>query len=402
MKSFVFLALTVLALSAEARVQVLFHPHDPTLEAIAGCISDAKSTIDIAMYNLDTTDGSPVIQTLKSADVQKRIRSGQLKIRMILELYGTPTENAAKRQAVEDLGIDVRDLGKNVKVHHKFAVIDAGGDLERVITGSANWSLSSYKNYNENILFFTQEPEVTSRYQFEFNRLWDASKEFGVSLGYPDVAVPQYQDNKDIEIFFNSPRTVDPGSKEISYITGEIVRLIDGAQKNLQIATTRIRLVPVMEAMLRTAQRGVKIQAVISQDDFMDLGRRAKYLLNNKNIELRIKFYNLNLSAYITYQMHNKFMIVDGKTLFTGSFNWSESSENSHIENVVQLTGNLAQMVLPSYQKEFNDIWNMNRDQYGDVLASLQNKTHTECSIPQMVLSQSDIRQLLNYGRNCK
>ncbi|WP_413290119.1 phospholipase D-like domain-containing protein [Bdellovibrio sp. HCB337] len=402
MKSFLFLALTTLALSAEARVQVLFHPHDPTLEAIAGCISDAKSTIDIAMYNMDTTDASPVVQTLKSPEIQSRLRSGQLKIRMILELYGTPEENEKKRQAVEDMGIDVRDLGKTVKVHHKFAVIDAGGALERVITGSANWSLSSYKNYNENILFFTQEPEVTGRYQFEFNRLWNASKEFGVSLGHPDVKVPKYQDQEDIEIFFNSPRTVDRKSQEASYITGEIVRLIDGAQNNIQIATTRIRIEPVLESILKAAQRGVKIQAVISQDDFIDLGRRAKYLLNNKNIELRIKFYNLNLSAYITYQMHNKFMIVDGQTLFTGSFNWSNSSENSHIENVLELNGALAQAVLPDYKKEFSDIWDMGRDQYSGVLSSLKSGAHTQCAIPQMVLSQPEIRQLLNYGRNCQ
>lgn len=402
MKYFLFLALTILALSTEARIQVLFHPHDPTLEAIAGCISDAKSTIDIAMYNMDTTNTSPVIQTLQSPEVQSRIRSGQLKIRMILELYGTPEENAKKRQVVENLGIDVRDLAKSVKVHHKFAVIDAGGELERVITGSANWSLSSYKNYNENILFFTQETEVTARYQYEFNRLWKASKEFGVSLGYPDVRVPSYQDRQDIDIYFNSPRVVDPSSQEVSYITGEIVRLIDSAQSQLQIATTRIRLAPVLEALLRAAQRGVKVQAVISQDDFMDLGRRAKYLLTNKNIELRIKFYNLNLSAYITYQMHNKFMIVDGRTLFTGSFNWSESAENSHIENVVELSGPAAQAVLPDYQNEFTMIWNLGRDQYERVLGSLQSKAHTACAIPQMALSQSEIRQLLNHGRNCQ
>lgn len=402
MRSVLFLAFTTLTLSAEARIQVLFHPHDPTLEAIAGCISDAKSTIDIAMYNMDTTSASPVMQILQSPEVQKRIRSGELKIRMILELYGTPDENAKKRQVVEDLGIDVRDLGKSVKVHHKFAVIDAGGDLDRVITGSANWSLSSYRNYNENILFFTQEPEATSRYQYEFNRLWAASKEFGANLGHSDVEVPNYQEQNDIEIYFNSPKTIDKTSQETSYITGEIVRLIDSAQDHIEIATTRIRLTPVMTAMLRAAQRGVKIQALISQDDFMDLGRRAKYLLNNKNIELRIKFYNLNVGAYITYQMHNKFMIVDGQTILTGSFNWSDSSENKHIENVIELSGKAAQSVLPNYAQEFATLWDLGRDEYAPLLKALQAGQHPACAIPQMALSQAEIRQLLNLGRNCK
>lgn len=402
MKFFVLTAAMMMSLAAEARIQVLFHPHDPTLEAIAGCISDAKSTVDIAMYNMDTTTGSPVIQTLQSPEIQKRIKSGDLRIRMVLELYGTPAENDKKRQTVEDLGIDVRFLGKSVKVHHKFAVIDAGGALDRVITGSANWSLSSYKNYNENILFFTQEPEVTSRYQFEFNRLWNASKEFGVSKNYPEVAAPRIQDQQDIEIYFNSPKTIEPGSSEPSNITNEIVRLIKGAKSNLQIATTRVRLQPVMEALLAAAQRGVKTQVLISQDDFRQLGPRAKYLMNHPNIQLRIKFYNLNVGAYITYQMHNKFMIVDGETLFTGSFNWSDSSENSHIENVVVLKGAAAQQVLPSYKNEFTDLWDLGRNEYAPLLQSLKQGQHPECVIPQMALTQPEIRQLLNYGNDCK
>ena len=89
MKFFVLMATLMLTLVAEARIQVLLHPHDPTLEAIAGCISDAKSTVDIAMYNMDITDQSPIIQTLKYPEVQKRIQSGDLRIRMVLELYAT-------------------------------------------------------------------------------------------------------------------------------------------------------------------------------------------------------------------------------------------------------------------------------------------------------------------------
>jgi len=401
MKFFVIAAAMMLSMAAQASVQVLFHPHDPTLETIAKTISDAKSTVDIAMYNLEASSASPVIATLQTPEMQKRIRSGDLKIRMLLELYATPEENRLKRQAIEDLGIDVRFLGKSVKVHHKFAVIDAGSNQDQVITGSGNWSLSSYHNYNENFLFFAQESEVTSRYQMEFNRLWDAAQEFGVARGYPDVVVPPYQDQPDIDIFFNSPRTIDRTSTEVNYITGELVRQIQSAKHDLQIATTRIRLQPVLEELLTAARRGVKIQAVISQDDFRDLGARLKYLQGHPNIQLRIKFYNLNVGDYMVYQMHSKFMIVDGETLFTGSFNWSDSSENGHIENVVVLKGATAQQVLPAYKKEFAAIWDMGRDGYASLLQSLKQGQYAGCEITPMVLTRSEIKDLLDNNKAC-
>lgn len=123
---------------ANAKVEVLFHPHDPTLEKIATWIEEAQQQVDIAMYNMDTSDGSPVIKMLKSETVRTRIEKRELQIRVLFEGFGTDAENAVKMQALEDLGIDARYLGRSVKVHHKFAAIDTRLVNERVISGSAN------------------------------------------------------------------------------------------------------------------------------------------------------------------------------------------------------------------------------------------------------------------------
>lgn len=402
MKSLFALFFVLFTLQAQAKVEVLFHPHDPTLEKIAQWISEAQGTVDIAMYNMETSQSSPVIQELSSPRTQQRIQNGQLQIRLIFEGYATPEENAKKMAELENLGIDVRYLGKSVKVHHKFAVIDSASNTSRVITGSANWSLSSYRNYNENIVFFDGESEVTGRYQHEFNRLWMNAKEFG-QRHKSQIVELEYDAQDDIEVFFNSPRTLDKKSDEPANLTEQVVRLIEGAQNNLKIATTRVRLQPVVEALSAAADRGVQIRLLISQDDFMDIGRRAKYLLNHPNLQVRVKFYNLDVSEYMAFQMHNKFMIVDDETVLTGSFNWSESSEKSHIENLVELRGHVAQDVLPTYDQEFENLWTMGRSQLQPLIGNLKGSRQTSCEISPVALSVPEVRLLLKFApEQCK
>lgn len=402
MKTLIIALSLVVASFAQAKVEVLFHPHDPTLEQISQWIMEAESTVDIAMYNMETGSSSPVIQALKSPDVQARLHSGQLQMRLLFEGYGTPEENSKKMAALEELGLDVRFLGKVVKVHHKFAVMDAGLRNHRVVTGSANWSLSSYRNYNENILFFTQESEATSRYQQEFNRLWDHAQEFGVSTATREVAVPAFRGNSNLEIFFNSPRTLKQDLHEAHRLTDQVVRLINEAKNEIFVASARVRLKPVLEALLQAGERGVKVYILVSQDDFMDIGRRAQWLLMNKNIQVRVKFYDLRVANYMTYQMHNKFMIVDQERMVSGSFNWSESSENKHIENLVELGGRLAQDVIPSYVEEFVALWDLGRADYPTTLEKVTQDPTSSCALAPMSLNVSEVRKLLKVGKNCQ
>lgn len=399
--------LTIFAVhTAQAKIEVLFHPHDPTLEKIGQWIETAQSSIDIAMYNLETSASSPVIQALQSPSVQKRLQTGRLHVRLIFEGYAAPQDNEKKMAELEKLGLDVRFLGKSVKVHHKFAVIDAGLPSAKVVTGSANWSLSSYRNYNENILFFTGEDEVTGRYDLEFSRLWSASQEFGRDDDASERPVADYDDEDGVAVFFNSPRTLGVTDTQETMLTNQVVRLINEAQHTLQIATTRVRLTPVLEALRAAADRGVHIQIVISQDDYMDIGRRASYLLGRKNLELRVKFYSLKVSDYMTYQMHNKFLIADGEKILAGSFNWSTSSETRHIENLIELAGEKAAQVMPAYVNEFNSIFELGRDQYDAVAEQLERLQADgqvpACAITPMALHVPEIRKLVKLGKGCR
>lgn len=404
MRAFILILTMVFTFQSEARMEVLFHPHDPTLEKIASWISEAKHSVDIAMYSMDTSERSPIIKMLHSPAVQERIQNKTLQIRLIFEGYGTALENAERMAALESLGIDVRFLGKSVKMHHKFAVIDAGGSFGRVITGSANWSLSSYRNYNENILFMDNENEATFRFHQEFSRLWAAAKEYGVSTSYNPVIVdPQEQDH--IEVYFNSPRRIGPKGEEESHLTSQVVRLIQSSQSEIAVATTRIRITAILDAVKEAAARGVRVKILISQDDFADLDKRADWLYGNPLIEVRVKFYSLRISDYMYFQMHNKFMISDQNTVLTGSFNWSNSSENSHIENLVELQKTNSNDVISKYNSEFESLWNMNRLGIDEIRQTMQQAVdqgqNPKCGFVPTAFKVEEIKDLLKRFPKC-
>ncbi len=397
---FIFL-FALISAQAHARVEVLFHPHDPTLEKIGDWISQARESVDIAMYNMDVTNGSAVIQALRSPAVAQRLAKGSLKIRVIYEGYDTPEQNAELMKKLEELGLDARFLGRGVKMHHKFAVIDS----DRVISGSANWSMGSYRNYNENILFFEREPEVFASFQQEFAGLWAAAKEFGRAGSYPAYGGDSAKDNPEIDIHFNSPRILKQANRRQIFLTGQVVRLIESAQSSVDIATTRIRLEPVLEAVHRAAARGVKVRILLSQDDYHDLYKRAQWLYQVPNLELRVKFYSLRVSDYMLYQMHNKFLIVDHQTVASGSFNWSKSGETNHIENLLEMRGATAREVLPDFEREFALIWDFGRGTlpgYLQFLEKTKNAGQTpRCGFKPISLTVDEVESLLKANRKC-
>ncbi|WP_438819374.1 phospholipase D-like domain-containing protein [Klebsiella pneumoniae] len=53
--------------------------------------------------------------------------------------------------------------------------------------------------------------------------------------------------------------------------------------------------------------------------------------------------------------MHNKFMVIDGKNVQTGSFNYTASAVSRNAENVLLIED--APQLAETYQREFNRLW---------------------------------------------
>jgi phosphatidylserine/phosphatidylglycerophosphate/cardiolipin synthase-like enzyme len=52
--------------------------------------------------------------------------------------------------------------------------------------------------------------------------------------------------------------------------------------------------------------------------------------------------------------MHNKFMVIDGKVVLTGSYNYSKQADTQNDENLIVIEDG---KVARAYEDEFNEMW---------------------------------------------
>ena len=65
--------------------------------------------------------------------------------------------------------------------------------------------------------------------------------------------------------------------------------------------------------------------------------------------------------------MHNKIAVIDGKVLFTGSYNWSKSAEERNEENLLEfiddeeIKGEIEEKIIKIYQERLDYLWEFNK-----------------------------------------
>jgi mitochondrial cardiolipin hydrolase len=93
-------------------------------------------------------------------------------------------------------------------------------------------------------------------------------------------------------------------------------------------------------------KRGVKVKLITDDEKINDRGSNIHAL---KKAGIPVK------TDRSRYHMHNKFGIMDGRIVFTGSFNWTYTASRHNQENLLT-TSNFD--IVQQYQVEFNRLWN--------------------------------------------
>ena len=108
--------------------------------------------------------------------------------------------------------------------------------------------------------------------------------------------------------------------------TDLIVKQIDQAKTSLYIQAYGLTSKPIIEAIGNAKSRGIEIKMILDKVNETKQGDGARYL-KSKDIEILID----NKVAIA----HNKVMIINGKNIITGSFNFTKSAQDKNAENVL-------------------------------------------------------------------
>jgi phosphatidylserine/phosphatidylglycerophosphate/cardiolipin synthase-like enzyme len=134
----------------------------------------------------------------------------------------------------------------------------------------------------------------------------------------PAVQVRPAASQDNIYLFF-SPR---------GNATEAVVEQINQAQKTLHIQAYQFTSAPIAEAVVHAQKRGVQIVVVLDPSQESERYHVAQFL------------HNAAIPVYIDRKhaiAHNKVMLIDGRAIITGSFNFTKAGEQSNAENMLIL-----------------------------------------------------------------
>lgn len=298
--------------------QITGGPDGPLVSAI----DSARLSVDAAIYSLS-------LDSVRYALVHAFRRGVQ--VRVVME---SDNMDNTGPQFLLDAGVPMLGDRSQGLMHDKFMVIDRSD----VWTGSMNFTTDGAYNDNNNLIHIRSR-KVADDYEAEFNQMFVDDK-FGprkVSVSpNPRVTI----DGVPLDIYF-SPE---------DHIQAALVELLDNAQTSISFLAYSFTADPLGEAIRQRAEAGVKVSGVMDTDQVASNSGTEYDAFRAAGLDVRLDG-NQGL-------MHHKFMIIDGKIVVTGSYNFSASAETTNDENVLVIYDSV---IAQQYQQEFQRVYSIAR-----------------------------------------
>jgi phosphatidylserine/phosphatidylglycerophosphate/cardiolipin synthase-like enzyme len=312
-------------------------------------ISEAKSTIDIAIYDCRLHDEAA---TIIADGLRSQARNG-IRIRIAYDNATSPGANVMPTAAPSQIESDQRPIGADgfvrsladvaqikgitgyrVLMHNKYIVRDVDSGDAAVFTGSSNYTNDSWGLQDNNLLCLRSQ-QLASYYAKDFTDLWSRGKIVD-STGYGDSGT----------VGLNGvPVTIAFTPGESPAVLKEIVGAIAAARSRLYVASVVLSSGPILAALSEAIDRGLPLAGVydgpqmdqverqwkaanVGADKLNTWQKVARHLARKNSIP-----FDRNNPSQPHNFMHNKLVVAD-QTVVTGSFNLSNHAMGN-AENVL-------------------------------------------------------------------
>jgi phosphatidylserine/phosphatidylglycerophosphate/cardiolipin synthase-like enzyme len=151
------------------------------------------------------------------------------------------------------------------------------------------------------------------------------------------------------QVYFTDPNNMNDPTNLAGSIPEKLIAQFDRAQNSIDIAAFEFNLPPVADALIAASQRGVAVRWMTDdefgiEDDKDELGLFE--LLEGEGVEVR----DDDRDNY----MHNKFIIIDNQTVWTGSTNITNNGNFRNNNNVIVID---SPSLAAIFQREFDEMW---------------------------------------------
>jgi len=169
------------------------------------------------------------------------------------------------------------------------------------------------------------------------------------SLGLPRPATPVVTPVGGLQpalwyrVYFTAPVYPDKESDHHGGIDERLVELIRGAQRSIDIAAYELDLENVADALLAAKVRGVAVRIVIDTDN---LAENAVQRLKQGGVPV--------VDDKREAIMHDKFVIIDGHTVLTGSWNLTANCTYRNNNNAIVIE---SEALARNYEAEFTEMF---------------------------------------------
>lgn len=239
-------------------------------------------------------------------------------------------------------------------------------DGETVITGSANWTLSgTHGDFgnpetrgNVNHLIRIQDQAIAQTFTAEFEEMWSGRK-FGVQKLQEAPQTFTVGDSR-VTIQFSPFSSSQPWE---STSNGLIGSTLAQARESVSLALFVFSEQKIANILEKENQEGTDIRALIDPSfAFREYSDGLDLL--GVNLKEKCDPFNRPWANPITSvgtpklpkgdKFHHKFAVIDGKTVITGSHNWSASANNQNDETLLIIQN---EAIARQFQSEFDQFY---------------------------------------------